>query len=549
MLVLLASSAVYAQRVPDAGLLLREQLKTTPTLPEHNVPNIRRDVTAAPNASSSDSAQFVLASIHISGNSVFSESELLAQVQDIIGQSVGLADLNAAAVRISRYYRSHGYMVARAYLPPQDIVDGGVQIAVVEGRFGEFKLYNTSHVLDRVVRDHLQGLSGDIIAAPDLERALLLLDDLPGIGDVHAALKPGANNGEADAVLDLEKEPVVSGSLEGDNFGNRYVGANQLTAKLNLDSPLWVGDALAMQFTHSDDDMEFKRLSYQLPIGNDGLKLGTSYVASKYRLGSQFTVLDASGDSTSYTLSTSFPFVRSSGFSLYGQVIQAWREFEDRTDAVSLVDNRSSNTTTLLLNGNSFDNYWGGGGSTFALAYTSGNLNIETPAVRSIDDVTARTDGGFSKWNLQLLRVQRLSERTSAYLSFTGQKAGSNLDSSEKFIVGGVNGVRAYPQGEAPGDSGYVASAELRYQLETESTLGTLQPFVLVETGGVTINEDPFVTGANFRRLSGCGVGLAWFGVEDLVVKLTLARRLGNEPVLSDQDELTRVWAQAAWSF
>lgn len=547
--LLATSSTVFAQRIPDAGSLLREQLKTPPTLPEQNVPAIRRDEAAPSWAPDSSSLQFVLASIHISGNSVYAESELLALVQDLIGQSVGIADLNAAAARISNYYRSHGYLVARAYLPAQDIDDGAVQIAVVEGHFGEFTLYNTSHVFDRVVRARLHELSGDVIAAPELERTLLLLDDLPGVGDIHAALRPGTHYGEADVVIDAEKEPRVSGSIEADNFGNRYVGANQLTAKLNLDSPFWLGDRLGVQVTHSDDEMGFQRLFYQLPIGNDGLEFGASYIASKYRLGKQFAVLDASGDSSSYTLSASYPFVRTTNFSLYGRAIQAWREFEDRTDAVSIVDNKSSGVTTLMLSGDGFDTRLGGGGTTFALAYTSGHLDIETPAVRSIDDATAHTNGQFSKWNLQLLRVQNLGAQTSAYLSFMGQRASGNLDSSEKFVLGGANGVRAYPQGEAPGDSGYVASAELRYRLAAESIPGVLQPFVLVDTGAIAINEAPFVAGNNHRRLSGCGVGVAWFGLHDLSVKLTLARRLGNEPALSDKNEMTHFWAQAAWYF
>lgn len=551
MLVLLASNAVFAQPIPDAGSLLREQLKTAPKLPEHNVPAIQRDDSPPPAVPDSDanSVRFVVTSIRISGNSVFPEAELLAQVQDIIGQAVGFAELNAAAARISRYYRDRGYMVARAYLPAQDIVDGAVQLAVVEGRVGEFTLYNTSHVLGSLARDRLDEISGDVINTPELERVLLLLDDLPGVGSVHAALAPGANSGETDIVIDLQKEPFISGSLEADNFGNRYVGANQLTAKLRVASSYRLGEALSMQVTRSDDEMTFQRLSYQLPVGARGFELGAGYIASRYRLGEQFAVLDASGDSTSYTLNASYPLVRTSTFSLYGRAIQAWREFEDRTLATSVEDNKSSAATTLLLNGSGFDNGFGGGGTTFAIAYTSGNLDIESPIARSIDAVTARTQGQFSKWNTQLLRVQNLGARTSAYLSFTGQKAHGNLDSSEKIILGGATGVRAYPQGEAPGDSGYIASAELRYQHQLASTLGTLQSFVLVDTGAITASEAPFDGGANHRHLSGCGVGVAWFGANDLVVKLTLARRLGNEPVLSDDDRSTRFWAQVGWYF
>src|SRR5688500_10219456 len=95
MLVLVASNAVFAQQAPDAGSLLREQLETVPTLPEHNMPVIQREESAPSTVPNPGSVQFVVNSIRISGVSVFSESELLAQVQDIIGQAVGFAELDA----------------------------------------------------------------------------------------------------------------------------------------------------------------------------------------------------------------------------------------------------------------------------------------------------------------------------------------------------------------------------------------------------------------------------------------------------------------------
>jgi len=547
---LITTGAVCAQSLPDAGSLLRQQLKTAPKLPERKPPSIHSD-QLAPSSATRDSGTtwFDLKAIRISGNTVFSEAELLEPVQELIGEPVGLADLDEITARISHFYRSRGYPVARAYLPPQEIVDGAVQIVVVEGSVGVVRIYDGSRVRTTKVRRHLRELPGSVISAPELERTLLLLDDLSGVGSVHATLSPGALSGESDIAVDLDREPFVAGSLEGDNHGNRYVGANQLTAKLEMNSPLRIGDELAAQFTRSDGDMELKRLSYLLPVGIDGVELGATYIGTEYGLGKQFAVLDASGDSDSYTFSASYPLIRSGDFSLYARAIQSWRAFEDRTFGTQLVEEKSSDVTTLMVNGNSYDTLWGGGGMAFALAYTAGQLDIETPVSRSIDAVTARTYGQFDKWNLQLLRVQSFGLRTSVYVALTGQQAGGNLDSSEKFILGGANGVRAYPQGEAVGDSGYIATAELRYLFLAESLLGTLQTFLFVDSGAITVSEEPFVSGDNHRELSGCGIGMAWSSPDDLTVKMTLARRLGNEPVQSDKDQLSQFWLQASLPF
>jgi hemolysin activation/secretion protein len=162
-----------------------------------------------------------------------------------------------------------------------------------------------------------------------------------------------------------------------------------------------------------------------------------------------------------------------------------------------------------------------------------------------------QTNGHFDKWNVSALRLQSVSERLSVFVSLTGQKAGKNLDSSEKFFLGGAYGVRAYPTGEAAGDNGYLATAELRYTFSIAAVPGVLQPLIFVDTGGVTINENPFAPGVpNTRHLTGGGLGLTWVRASDFQVKLTVATRLGSEhSASSDTDQKTRGWVQAVKYF
>ena len=125
------------------------------------------------------------------------------------------------------------------------------------------------------------------------------------------------------------------------------------------------------------------------------------------------------------------------------------------------------------------------------------------------------------------------------------RKAGKNLDSSEKMFLGGIGGVRAYPQGEAPGDSGYVASAELRYAFNFAALPGVWQASAFVDSGEVKINEDPFIAASNRRRLSGGGLGFEWSQPGDFIVRLSIASRIGNARATSGPDDHTRGWLQA----
>jgi hemolysin activation/secretion protein len=130
-------------------------------------------------------------------------------------------------------------------------------------------------------------------------------------------------------------------------------------------------------------------------------------------------------------------------------------------------------------------------------------------------------------------------------VTFFGQKAARNLDSSEKLILGGINGVRAYPQGEAPGDTGYLLSAELRYAFNAAVPQGSLQLTGFVDTGQVKLNEEAFAAGANRRRLSGVGVGVNWFKPNDFALRLAVAHRIGNARATAGTDNETRGWLQA----
>ena len=96
--------AAYAQTAPDAGSILREQTQPRLELPTRPAPEIKLNEPARP-AMKPDAARFVLKAIRISGNSAFSQAELLPLVADFVGKEIGFADLDAAAARIARYYR------------------------------------------------------------------------------------------------------------------------------------------------------------------------------------------------------------------------------------------------------------------------------------------------------------------------------------------------------------------------------------------------------------------------------------------------------------
>ena len=223
------------------------------------------------------------------------------------------------------------------------------------------------------------------------------------------------------------------------------------------------------------------------------------------------------------------------------------RTFEDIIDVIPATTNKSADVWTGNLYGNHQDGFGGGGMSAFFLSLSAGNLDIETPAARAVDDVTAQSNGSYGKLWLNATRLQRVTDTVSLYGSFTGQLASKNLDPSEKLVLGGMDAIRAYPQGEAFGDEGYIASLEARLLLAglSEHVPGQVHLLGFVDTGSVTINKDPWFPVDNHRNLSATGVGATWIDPGNFAIRTYYARKLGSEDAISAPDKSGRFWIQA----
>lgn len=515
------------------------------TLPRKPAPGIEFSTPSPPALQPAPAIRITLRSFRIVGATVFTALELQALLQEYVGREVGIAELGEAVGRITGFYAERGYPLATAYLPAQSIEGGAVEIVVLEGRYGKVQFRNRADVNDSTIASYLQSLQGRIVEDAALERRLLLIYDLAGVAPGKAVLSPGESVGETDLRVELEPGRRVAGTIELDNYGSRFSGANRVSAQLDWFSPARLGDWLSVRAAKGDPGLEYARIGYDMPVFAQGLKIGGAYSHVEYRLGEAFAALGASGEADSQSLYASYPILRSRKHNLNGRLGYERRKLQDRIDATATVTDRQSGATTLTLSGDYFDALGAGAASAYSLGFTGGALRIDSPAAKAIDDATARTNGSLRRWNLSYARQQGITDRTALFVSLTAQKAGKNLDSSEKLILGGINGVRAYPQGEAPGDSGILVTAELRHAFGMSALPGDWQAACFIDTGAVKINEKPFAAVANRRRLSGAGVRLDWSRANDFMLRLVLAHRIGDEPATAGRDSKARGWLQA----
>ena len=546
-LALLAlSQGAFAQQPPSAGSQL-QQIPPSP-VPPKAAPGIRIEPSAAPASAASDAVKITVNRLQVTGARTYPEAELVALTGFRPGSELSLADLRGIAAKITERYRSNGYFVAQAYLPAQEIKDGVVTIAVAEGQYGKVDVRNQSNLSNGLVNSQLEGLnSGDTIAIAPLESRLLLLSDIPGV-NVTSTLTPGASVGASDLIVDVVPGQRVTGSIDADNAGNRYTGEYRVGATVNLNNAAGHGDVASLRVLTSGSGLNYARASYQMQFGK--ATAGVAYSWLGYELGKEFSSLQANGTAKIASIYGSYPLIRSRDTNLHAGLAFDAKTFQDRVDATSTVVDKKAQALMASLRGDHRDAL-GGGLNSYSLTATAGNIDIQTPAMRAFDAATAQSNGHYTKLGFSAMRLQSVTDTVSLYAGINGQVASKNLDVSEKMELGGINGVRAYPEGEAYADQGYLLTLEARMLLPkfSERFPGQMQLVGFIDTGSVTINKNPWTAGDNHRTLSGAGVGLNWSAYNNFVVRVSYARKLGSGTATSAPDKSGRFWIQAVKYF
>ena len=531
------SPAAQAQVPPDAGQTL-QQLQPPIAAPRESQPlKIQAPLDSAPIAPGG--AAVILNAVKLSGNSVFSEETLRAALGDVTGKTFDLAGLRGLAQRITDVYQAGGYPFARAILPPQDLANGDLRIEVIEGRYGVVQAQGDDSVLAQQATAFLDGLlPGSVIASAPLERAALLLDDLPGI-QTSATMRPGTQAGTGDLIVQVARDQRVRGDIGLDNAGSRYTGKNRVRANVDINSPFLLGDQLTVRALLSEEKLWLGSLGYSLPLGTSGLRGNVGYSHTSYELAKEFASLHANGTAKVASAGLSYPILRSQKANLTLIATYQSKDLHDNRDSTRTYESKSSQSMPLALQ---FDFRDAFDGITYGSAsWTPGKLKLDA-GLTAVDDY--KSNGRFHKVNLDVVRLQSLPAGFNLMAHLSWQQANKNLDSSEKLSLGGASGVRAYPSGEATGDEGGLAQLELRYDA------GAYTPYAFMDACRITVNAKPVVAGDNRRSLSGGGLGLryqrqAWSADVALAWRSIGGRSLSE----TNSDPKPRVWLNVEYRF
>lgn len=549
---------------PDAGQMLNKQRQPGTHLPDRLPQDGDRETERAPLTDTG--TKVLVKGFRFSGSqSLATDAELEALLSDSIGKELGFAELKRLAERVTIYLREQkGYLLARAYLPKQDITAGIIEIAVIAGRI-EGKVRVNVKEPRRISQSLLEGIAGKALKAgsairmEEIERVVLLMNDLPGISS-NASLERGATPGTTRLGIDVTEGPLISGLISGDNYGDRYTGIWRGTGQIAVNDPFGLGDQLSLSFIGAEN-MYQGTAAYFLPLGPTGLTWSLSYTGLYYELGDDLASLNANGRADTFATRFGYPILRTRNASIWAGLGFEYIMLSDETNGITTSDRKLS-VGNASLSGNFFDSFGGGGLSNANLILYSGNLDLSgLSAEETADEAGPRSAGNFTRATYNLARLQRLTRRISLFGSIRGQIADNNLNSSQKLILGGPTGVRAYPVGEASGDEGHIMTLETRFDIPDTPSWAKVQLVGFVDTGYIKLHKDPWAasitnaTNSNDYWLSGGGAGIVVGKGGLYSIRISYAHKIGDNPGRSmagndadNHNDNGRFWLQTvAW--
>lgn len=509
------------EREPDLRPAGTKSIMQTPAQATQVVPQGAEKIT------------FVLNAVTVTGSSVYSPTALPSLWQHDLGKTITVARLYDIAAAITARYRQDGYVLSRAFVPAQEIDQGNITIAVVEGYIGDVS-FDGENANTRIVKQAIVDIKAQKpMNVHTLERNLLLLNDLSGV-TYRAILKPAPNLEEGAVLLQLVEQRTKGwdGRVELNNSGSRYIGPALLSATVGYNHR----GALAFHRTDvgvssslPTDEFQSLEFNHQAPLGARGLSLKFYGSYSEGNPGYLLKSNDIDSRSGFAGIRMEWKAIRQRlenltlSFGLEAQNsrtnILGQRLSQDHIRSLELKSEYSWQDTTGHLN-------WGAS-NNIQISLNKGIEGIFGASERGDIDLSrgqGRPD--YETIEAGIYRLQQLPRNVSVLAGVIGQLSSGPLLSSKEFGYGGTAFGRAYDSSEIVGDDGFAAMVEARYDGWQSLRGFSFQPFVYADFGKVW-NKDPGQQKVVSGATAGCGLRVST--PMDIKASLTLAKPLTKD--------------------
>ena len=455
--------------------------------------------------------QIIVKNFDVVGSSVFTKQELANAVKSYRNRPLTLPELFQARSVITKLYTDKGYVNSGAYIPPQELNDGRVKIAVLEGKLEDINVSGTERLTPKYISSRIEAAAGKPVNVDSLLAALQLLRLDPLINNVSAELSAGIRPGTSLLDIQVEEADVFDLSTSFNNKKSPSVGSNQRSASFNHGNLFGLGDRFNFTYSNTKGSNSFD-FAYALPLNSKNTTISAAYGSNSNDIVEEpfVSILDLESESRYFELSLRQPLIlepnrevamglsfsrsRSETF-LFDESFDFSRNFDD----VSTDEDGETRISALRF----FQEYVNRDDKKVLAFRSQFSVGIDVFNATSNEDAP---DSTFFAWRGQSQWVRRIDEDFLFLLRGDIQIAGGALVPLEQFRVGGVNSARGYRQDLSLGDSGIFGSAELRIPiLRLQKIDGLVQIAPFFDIGTLWNADDVEIANATLPSL---GLGL-----------------------------------------
>lgn len=530
-----AQAGEYESATPGA---VRQSLEQKTIRKPAPLPEITIKTDEGEKIKGGGNATFELKEAVFEGNEVISSKQLETLVRPYYDQDISVSTLQQITEQITTYYIDQGYILSRAYLPPQEIKNGRVLIRVREGALGRIIIKGNQRYKEKVF-DNVMSIVKErgAVSRADLERSLLILMDYPAM-NVRADLMAGERPGTTDIIVHVEESKWWGLGIDYNNFGSEYVGKNRLGLNVAFYSPFGWGDELKLNFTNGSwDELFYERIQYTIPITYSGTRLGLSYSRLDTEPGDEIDDVVESGEGDFASIWLSHPLYRSRTFNWWLDGGFDYDHTRNELIAQTVYDDELYNARI----GNQFqwvDDFYGNNNVTFGFVKGLKNETLESTA-ENVESNFTKYELGYTRYQMIPLETVLTPYNLYAVLTANGQATGDRLPTSQRLHIGGAGTVRGYEQGEYSGDQGYYATLEFRDPvwkpkvewdwLRPFATSAELQLAAFFDTGYFEIKKIEEYEPEENGNISGAGLGLRFQLDPNLLMRVDWAHHVGGK--------------------
>lgn len=497
-----------------------------------------------------DEIHFKVLGIRIEGATSIKPETFEPLYRNLIGKEATLGDIFDVADGIEKEYRAAGYLLVRAYVPPQHVNDGIFTIRVVEGFVDSVAIEGGNERTRELVQTYLEPvIRQKPLRSKTIEHALLLANSLPG-ATATGLLSPSPNVPGAANLAVTVAQPSVSGALSAMNRGSQFTGVWTLSGNAALHG-LAGADELNAGFTWAPFDFHKQvagQLRYLTAIGESGLTGSFLVAASHGAPGGSLGPIEVRTDSWAIGPRFSYPLLRSRSDTL---TLDGGFTVQNATvDILGIgISHDKWRVADLGLSYSSRDFLSGDLSGTFDIAQ---GLSILGATPLHSPELSLAGHTRFTKASWVGRYVGNLGGNFSIAISSTGQYSFTPLITGEQILFGGAQIGRGYEPGAISGDSGLGGSIEFRYDTRIENLpVKNLEPYGYFDTAKVWNKARPASAGLPLENLAiaSMGFGLRFWFPYNIYLAVEGARTLHPVPGSDNGKAVNKALLDLAVSF